>query len=419
MNGVLTSLSKTQIALEYVHQRVSDHNCNIFWVQGSGVSKFSQGFRAIAQHVRIPLHNAETDEARLLEVKRWFEGRDSGTWILVIDNADNEADFATNDSPIAKFIPQAICGTLIFTTRSRQVASSQCPMATIEVGKMGEKEARKLFKKRFDGWKSLEDKEKEDVEAILNSVYHLPLAVIGSAAYMTKTATPPSIYWNIFRENDERMKDLLSRQFYDIQREASHESILSTYFTTFAQIRQQMPLAANLLRLMAFFNHRNIPEELLTQYGMEGMDNPADFRCAIGKLLGFSLVTMVRCGCKDKTFYDLDHLVQLSLQKYLTTSEMNQGRRAALNVISQLFSQDEQQSICSAYIPHALAATENSTDPRAEEISFRVAQYLQDMSSYHNAETQFSSMCQVTPREESGEYSKTSVPKRPVRPFFA
>ena len=403
MKGALTSLSKTQIALEYVHQRASDPNCNIFWVQGSGISKFGQGFRTIAQHVRIPLHSAETDEARLQEVKRWFEGRDSGSWILVIDNADNEADFATNDSPIAKFIPQAIGGTLIFTTRSRQVASSQCSTATIEVGKMGEKEARKLFKKRFDGWKRLEDKEKEDVAAILSSVYHLPLAIVGSAAYMTKTATPPSIYWNIFRENEERMKDLLSRRFYDIQREASHESILSTYFATFAQIRQQMPLAANLLRLMAFFNHRNIPEELLTQYGVEGMDHSADFRSAIGKLLGFSLVTMVRCGCRDKIFYDLDRLVQLSLQKYLPTSELNQGRRAALKVISRLFprSQDEQQYICPAYIPHALTATENSADPTAEELGVRVALYLQDMSSYYHAETQFH-RC-TTPREERGE----------------
>ena len=359
-------------------------------MQGSGISKFSEGFRAIAQHVRIPLHSAETDEAKLLEVKRWLEGPESGTWILVIDNADNEADFATNDSPIAKFIPQAIDGTLIFTTRSRQVAEPQCSTA-IEVGKMGEEEARDLFSKRFDGWDILEDKEKEHVAAILSSVHHLPLAVVGSAVYMTKNATPPSIYWNIFQENEERMKDLLSWPFYDIQREAAHESILSTYFATFTQIRQQMPLAADLLRLMAFFNHQNIPEELLTQYGLKGMDNSADFRCAIGKLLGFSLVTMVRCGCKDKTFYDLDHLVQLSLRKYLPTSELNKGRRAALEVISRLFpqSQDQLGYICPTYIPHALAATENSTDPSAEELSVRVALYLQDMGSYDNAETQF------------------------------
>ena len=385
---LLASLRKTQIALEYVYERASENNCNIFWVQGSGVSKFSEGFRDIAQHVGISLVRTEADGTGLLTVKRWLQGPNSGNWILVIDNADNEADFVANNGPIAKFIPQGAHGNLIFTTRSRQVASWQ-GWRMIEVGKMEEEEALKLFSEHFGGWSSLEDKEKEDVAAILRSVHHLPLGVVGSAAYMSKNATPPSIYWNIFQENEEQMKDLLSRPFYDIQREAAHESILSTHFATFDQIRQQMPLAADLLRLMALFNHQNIPEELLTQCGLEGIDHSADFRCAIGKLLGFSLVTIVKCG--DKIFYHLDRLVQLSLQAYLPTEELNQGRAAALKVISQLFpqSQDERRCIGPAYIPHALAATKDSTDPVAEELGFRVALCHLDMDSYDSAELQF------------------------------
>ncbi|CUS11371.1 unnamed protein product, partial [Tuber aestivum] len=37
---------KTQIAIEYVHQCASERDCNIFWVQGSGVLKFKEGFKA-------------------------------------------------------------------------------------------------------------------------------------------------------------------------------------------------------------------------------------------------------------------------------------------------------------------------------------------------------------------------------------
>jgi len=96
------------------------------------------------------------------------------------------------------------------------------------------------------------------------------------------------------------MKYLVSRPFCDIQREGGTESIPGAYFVTFDQIRQQMPLAAEILRLMAFFNHQKIPEELLTQCGLEGMDHLAKFRYAIGKLLGLLLVTSVDCG--DKTF---------------------------------------------------------------------------------------------------------------------
>ena len=391
MKVALTLLSKTQIALEYVHQRASDHNCNIFWVQGSGVSKFSEGFRDIALHAQIPLPSAETNETEsLLSVKRWFEGPTSGNWILVIDNADNEADFVIGDSPIAKFLPQPTNGTLIFTTRSQQVASEQ-GWRSIEVGKMGKEEALELFSKRFRSWDNLNDEEKENVAAILGSVHHLPLAVVGLAAFMAGTATLPSACWAIFQESEEQMKCLLSWPFCEIQREVVTASVLATHFVTFDQIKQQVPPAAELLRLMAFFNHQNIPEELLTQCGLEGMDHSANFRCAIGKLWRFSLVRIVKCGCGDKTFYDLDRLVQLSLQAYLTTRELNKGRAAALKVISRLFpqSQHEQRYICPAYIPHALAVTENSTDPTAEELGIRVALYLQDMGSYDNAETQF------------------------------
>jgi len=84
-------------------------------VQVSGVLKFSEGFRAIAQHAQIPLASTKTDEKGfLLSVRRWFESPNSGSWILVVDNADNEADFIGNNSPIAEFIPQGINGTLIF-----------------------------------------------------------------------------------------------------------------------------------------------------------------------------------------------------------------------------------------------------------------------------------------------------------------
>ena len=351
-------------------------------MQGSGELKFSEGFKDIARRVRIPPHSAETDEARLLQVKRWFKDPNNGNWILVIDNADNEADFATKDGPISKFIPQAMDGTLIITTRSRQIALQQC-FTIIEVGKMEEEEALDLFSKRYCGRGSLKDKEKENVAGILSTLHHLPLTIVSLADSMTSTAVPPSMHRNTLQENSKRIKDVLLWKFSDIQREPGKENILDTYIATFDQIRRQMPRALDLLRLMAFFNHQNIPEELLTQCDLEGMDHSVDFRDAIGKLLGCWLVTMVECGCGDKRFYDLDRLVQLSLQEYLQTNELNQGRRAAQEVISRLFpqSQEEQQYICPAYIPHALAVTENLTDPTAEELGVRVALYLQERAT--------------------------------------
>ncbi|CUS10230.1 unnamed protein product, partial [Tuber aestivum] len=353
---------KTQIALEYVFQRGSESDCHVFWVQGSGISKFSDGFRAIAQHVGIPRASGETDEENLLwSVKRWFEYPDSGNWILVIDNADNEEDFVGNSGPIAKFVPEGPGGTLIFTTRSRQIAVEQ-ECERINVGKMEKEEAQVLFSKHFGSWRRLKDGEEEVVAAILGSVYHLPLAVVGSAAFMVQTETTPFRYWTIFQENDKRMKKLLLQKFSDARQEAkTQKSILGTYFITFRRIAEWVPAAWHLLRLISFFDRQNIPERLLRDCSVEGMDDSIEFRLAIGKLLGFSLVTAVERG--DKIFYELHRLVQLSVQAYLS-EELDKWSTAALGVIYRVFPEydHELRDLCEEYLPHALAVTKDHPD---------------------------------------------------------
>ncbi|CUS12348.1 unnamed protein product, partial [Tuber aestivum] len=360
---------KTQIALEYVYKCASEMDCHVFWVSGSGALKFIEGFRAIAQCVRIPVASAEMDQEELLaSLKRWFEGPDSGDWILVIDNADNEEDFIGNSGAISKLVPQGQRGTLIFTTRSLRVASWQ-DCERIDVGKMGEDEATALFSKLYGNRNSSKEEENEAIALILGSLHHIPLAIVGAAAFMTETQTPPSAYWAIFQESDEQARRLLLQPFCDIQREADMtESILATYFITFDRISRQMPLAAELLRLIAFFDRQSIPEELLNESGLEGTDDPIEFRQAIGKLLGFSLVTSVKT--QDKTLYELHGLVQLSLQAYLPTEELNRWRANALGVVSRLFPQnwDSWGDVSSSYIPHALTVTKHSTDPIAEEL---------------------------------------------------
>ncbi|CUS13401.1 unnamed protein product, partial [Tuber aestivum] len=323
------ALRKTQIALEYVYRRSGEGRCHVFWVQGSGILKFTEGFKAIAQRVRIPLVGTEKDEEELIRCTRiWLEGPDSGDWILVIDNADNEADFIGSTSPISKFVPQGREGTVIFTTRSRQVAIRQgCKIVT--VGKMEPKEALDLFSKRFDSWQSLGGEEKRTVSTILDSMGHVPLAVVGAAAFMAEKETSPSVYWSIFKGNDKRAKELLSEQFSEIQREADMtESILGTYFITFDRITEQMPVMVKLLGLLASIDRQNIPKELLTHSGLEGMDDSLKFCRAMGKLLRFSLVIEVEL--EGTTFYELHRLVQLCIQTYLSIEQSNQGRTTGL-----------------------------------------------------------------------------------------
>ena len=311
-------ISKTQIALEYIYRCGEGHP--VFWVHGSSPEKFSEEFKSIGTS-QTAIDGEEGHES-LTSVKKWFESPRSGEWILVIDNADNERDFDTNSSPIAQFIPRGPKGTLIITTRSRQVASRLgCYNENaIEVPQMGAEEAKQLFLYRYGALRNPRDE--TAVDKILGSLHYLPLAVVGAAAYMTETGTVPSEYLDIFGSEDAAREKLLSQEFSDIYREAPTglgvaESILSTFFITFEQIWKDYPQAANLLRLITFMkDHQNIPEDALRRSDPEGMSDAVTARNAIGKLVSFSLVTKTASSVGNVPVYELHRLVQISAKVY-------------------------------------------------------------------------------------------------------
>jgi len=380
----LKASSKTQIALEYIYQQKGLRH--VFWVSGGSFLKFSKAYRRILWKARIPFSDDSDDETLLLKVKRWLESEDSGDWIIVLDNADNEEDFASQGSIMSRFLPQGSKGTILITTRSRQVANWEgCTF--IEVGKMAELEARDLLIRRIGSFCAWDEHDKEASKKLLDALDYVPLAIVGVASFMTETGTTPTEYWNISQGKEEQKKRLLFEGFEDFRRETDMtESILSTYFITFDRIKQQLPEAMDLLALIAFFDRQNIPEALLKGSGLPGMDNPIEFHAAIGKLSGFSLVT--RSG--DKSVYELHRLVQQSIKGYLSSEEARQYKTKSLEVVSQLFPKYTSKSrhLCASYLPHALAVTEGIDDPMASSLHLRTATYLHEAGYHNDAETQ-------------------------------
>ncbi|PWW76786.1 hypothetical protein C7212DRAFT_363746 [Tuber magnatum] len=305
----LGGCGKTQIALEFIHRHKG--LCHVFWVNASSFLGFSEDYRRILQIARIPIGEGMDDEGLLIAVKRWFESPDSGDWILVLDNADNEEDFGGNKSSISRPLPQGSKGTIVFTTKSRQIAQREgCQF--VEVGKMVAEEAKDLFSRRIVSLSLHRKEDERAIEMVLDTVDYLPLAIIGATAFMRETSSSPSEYWQILQHSDELKKRLLSRDVLDIHWEDVSESMLSTYFVTFERIAKQEPAAADLLRLIAFLDRQNIPEELLTQSNLPGMDNPIEFRTAIGKLIGFWMITKKRGG---RPAYELHRLEKQSIRE--------------------------------------------------------------------------------------------------------
>ena len=393
----LTATRKTQVAIEYVYQHVDRQS--VFWVRGSDFLRFSEDFRCILPYAKISHGIATNGERELLEaVRDWFESPVSGDWVLVIDGADNEADYDSESSPISEFLPRGPKGTVIFTTRSRRVAERQgCKI--VEIGEMKDGDARALFLS-LQSPKGFSEADKKALTLILRSLDHLPLALDGAVSLMREEGMSPSEYWDKFKEKSEERK-LLPSKFRDIRREVdTTESILSTYFLTFDQLKGQMPFAVDILQLFAFLDHKQIPEKLLEQFNLDRVQSEGSLDDAIGKLVRLSLV-IDRKDRAGRPIYELHRLVQHSIQEYLSEEEAFRWKEKALEIIWQLFPHYKHELLqeCADYLPHALAVTENSTSPMAEEVCFRMALYLKEAAHPDTAETQIRRCIKL--REES------------------
>ena len=354
---------KTQIALEYAYRQFN-LECHIFWVCGKSQGSFSRDYQDISTRFKLPRFSDKEDEL-LLGVRRWFESEESGKWLLVLDNADNASEFQGNQRGISRYLPQGSKGTLIVTTRSNAVAN-RLGCKTIGVAKMKPKEAEDLFRQLHNG--SIEPADTNAIHELLRALDYLPLAIAAATAYMTETGTLPTEYLEILNSTRANQAGLLMKKFYDIRRELQEdgtesadskedmtESVLSTYYITFRRIQELCPLAANLLKLIAFLDSRAIPEVILTENELDGAKDPLLFNEARGYLFDYSLISR---STNPKT-YDIHRLVHLSMETYASQNldEAVNWKRRTLDIVSRLFSPGDYKELATStvYLSHVLA----------------------------------------------------------------
>ncbi|PUU77553.1 P-loop containing nucleoside triphosphate hydrolase protein [Tuber borchii] len=381
MGGV----GKTQIALQYSYWCRGKRP--VFWVSGSNFLRFSEDFKEIAQYAPITLNEDDPNEKQLMVVKRWLEGPNCGNWLLIVDNADNETDFADNSSVIARFLPHGPQGMMVVTTRSRKVAN-RLGCEAVRVNKMTVDEAKSLFLRHCDV-PNIEEEEEDALLEILELLDCIPLGIVGAAAYMTQTETLAHEYLAIFKNRDQSRRHLLSQGLNDSHKgyKQDLENILSVFFITFERLVQQMPVAAQVLFLIAFLDHQNIPEELVLESELEGAD-PVEYQDAIRKLCDFSLVSKITTLRTKKPVYELHYLVQLSIRAYLDREKLVSWRGQALHVVERLFPVFDHrvQGDCRVYLPHAVAVLEGSQGYLVDPLSDRIWDYLYHSSNYISAE---------------------------------
>src|ERR1700722_368582 len=321
-NGIglpLTVDSKSQIAIQYCYKYNSDQpDSHVFWVHCGSVARFEQGYKEIARKLKLPgIQDPETDVVR--DVFAWLSDADNGSWLLVLDNADDQDMFfgptrrsrshlQQQQGMLAQYLPQSAYGSTLITTRDRRIGErfaeqdQQIIVLPLEMA-----DATSMLRSRLPNhldWMTTE------VAELLESLQYLPLAIAQAASYISEEGVTIARYLELLRPGNDDSKILLEQDYYDSRRHPDiQNSVFQTWKLSFDQIQQQTPRATKILSLMSMLDKQSIPARLL----QDKEESPVVFDKALGTLKNFSLIQEE----KTQNTYGIHRLVQLSTQWWL------------------------------------------------------------------------------------------------------
>ncbi|KAK5651031.1 hypothetical protein OQA88_1504 [Cercophora sp. LCS_1] len=350
----LGGVGKSQLAIEFAHRIAAGQpDTWVFWVHAGTQARVEEGFRTIADAVKLPGRSQPKANIPQL-VYSWLSNERNSRWVMILDSADDRdvlynttSGDARNGRSFAAYLPQSRNGSIIITTRNKDLASSLARRRQnmIEVGPMVQTDALMLLQKKL---KSLSDP--EVAADLVQALEHIPLAISHAAAYIEASAprSSPKKYLDNFRENELKKTWLLDRDVGDLQRDGTLITVLTTWQISFNHIRSKRPSAADLLSLMSFFDRQGIPEWVLKPLRIgknpmrvrgpdEGGDRESDdngsttdgdtddgadddiygrFEDDVAMLRDYCLITMNEIGDE----FEMHGLVQLSTRSWLEAS---------------------------------------------------------------------------------------------------
>ena len=263
--------------------------------------------------------------------------------------------FDSPESPggILQYIPESDNGRVLFTTRSRAVATD-VGGDMIKLAEMNVKEAESLLEKSLSGNDLLSDRKR--VAELLQELTYLPLAITQAAAYIIKNKVSIDEYVELLQGADQDRVGLITRQFHDPTRyKESRHAVATTWLISLRQIRQSDPDAADLLPFLSCIEPKAIPQSILPP--LRSMEA---WMSAIGTLDAYALVVRR----ENTTMFDIHSLVHLAMKVSVqrgwiaATVEESAAKveESAIKHIAGIFPWDnyEWRDRWRAYMPHAL-----------------------------------------------------------------
>jgi tetratricopeptide (TPR) repeat protein len=373
---------KTQIALAYAYWlQQTRPEVSVFWVHASSAERFRQAYASIAKECRIPGHDDPKVDVLPL-IKRWLEGKDRSSWLMVIDNADDTqvffgrpaepttADTSSLEGKVGSYIPDCAHGSILVTTRNKETGSRLVyGKRPIEIRQMDEDESDQLLRTKLED----EELDHEELQMLSSRLEYLPLALVQAAAFIQENSITVSEYVRLLGQSDQQLVDLLSEEFETVGRDSeTSRAVTETWILSFEQIQRQNVFAGELLSLMSLFDRQAIPSVFLSHYSkqQQGQEPRGEMQLtkALGVLKAFSFVT------EDKgQGFDMHRLVQLVTRKWLVNKgTMHHFATQAISTVSHNYphGNHENRTICGAYLAHVYAVLKlEGTGSRDERLA--------------------------------------------------
>lgn len=245
---------------------------------------------------------------------QWLRNGQNSNWLFVLDNADDveilDKRLPSQSFPagISQFSPQKARGAVLVTTRDKRIGERMGVRGrTTTVPSMKMSEGRQLFSFYLPA--VLGDRT-DRIEQLVDALELLPLAITQAAAYITENDMRVEDYLSVLQEEGEEVLKLLGKSLSDDRRGyLESNSATKTWKLSFDLIIKQDPRAADILSLMAVFDHQGVPATLLKHVN----ESKLVFTKSMSTLRNFSLVAKAA----DGETYSMHRLVQISAQAWL------------------------------------------------------------------------------------------------------
>ena len=271
MGGV----GKTQTAAEYARRNADKYKV-AWWVAAQTGGEADAGYGALAQALNLPGYNPRNAEQTRQAVLAWM-ARESG-WLVVLDNAEGPKD-------LAPWLPNTAKGHLLITSRNGNWAN-RAAVHDLDVWSIPQ--AADFLLERSG------DNDRAAAEKLAAALGCLPLACETAAAYAAETGGSLARYAKLLAKQPVKLLDFLP------QDTVYARSLPQVIEMAIESVERESPLAAEILRMLAWLAPDNIPRLLLDEWPAEATEVDAALAALLRRALlrksgdGFSVHRLTR-----------------------------------------------------------------------------------------------------------------------------